>query len=339
MPSLDIFNDDAFSVTELTASVNQQPYVPGQVGATGVFEEDGISTTTAYVEMLDGSLSMVEPTERGAAGETVGDDDRKIVPIQVPHYQRDDFIKADEVQNVRAFGSETELETVQGRVDVKTARHSRSLDVTLEHQRVGAIKGVVTSKSGKILTNLFTAFDITPPSPVVLDLDNTGAELRRILYGELTKIEDDLEADTYSELRVMCGKDFWIKLIDHAEVKETYLGTLKAAELRGTPMNRFEYGEFVFERYRNGGKATAANGGSPFIATDEGRLIPMGVPELFLTRYAPADYEETVNTVGVPRYAKQWPSQNGKGRHLEVQSNPISICTRPQGLRQFKVAA
>jgi hypothetical protein len=61
-------------------------------------------------------------------------------------------------------------------------------------------------------------------------------------------------------------------------------------------------------------------------------------PGLFIERYAPADYEETVNTVGVPRYAKQYAMANGKGRNLEVQTNLIPICTQPLTLRRLTIA-
>ena len=60
-----------------------------------------------------------------------------------------------------------------------------------------------------------------------------------------------------------------------------------------------------------------------------------GVPELFIERYAPADYEETVNTMGLPRYAKQFAVEGGKSRKLEVQTNPIAICTQPDTLRRI----
>ncbi len=32
MSLLDIFNDDAFSLTSLTATLNDQPYKPGRIG-------------------------------------------------------------------------------------------------------------------------------------------------------------------------------------------------------------------------------------------------------------------------------------------------------------------
>ena len=63
-------------------------------------------------------------------------------------------------------------------------------------------------------------------------------------------------------------------------------------------------------------------------------MFPLGVPNLFRTVYAPADYVETVNTLGLPRYAKQWMSQNGKRIEMESQSNALSYCTRPRVLLQ-----
>jgi len=41
---------------------------------------------------------------------------------------------------------------------------------------------------------------------------------------------------------------------------------------------------------------------------------------------------ETVNTLGVPYYAKQEPRRMGKGIDLEAQSNPITLCTKPRAI-------
>ena len=60
------------------------------------------------------------------------------------------------------------------------------------------------------------------------------------------------------------------------------------------------------------------------------------MPGLFRGYYAPADYEETVNTLGLKTYAKQWPMVNGKGRHGEVQRNVLHLCTRPASLLRGK---
>ena len=110
MPGMtDIWDGDGFTIQSLTAAINNQPYRPGQVSASGLFEEDGVPTTRISIEEKNGQLSLVEPSARGGPGETVGDDNRKLIPFDISHYERDDAVQADEVQNVRAFGTEDQL--------------------------------------------------------------------------------------------------------------------------------------------------------------------------------------------------------------------------------------
>ena len=51
-----------------------------------------------------------------------------------------------------------------------------------------------------------------------------------------------------------------------------------------------------------------------------------------MSRFAPAPYNETVNTVGLPYYAKAKEMEFGKGVEVEAQSNPLNICLRPTAL-------
>ena len=333
MPGHDIWEGDGFTLESLTAAVNREPYRPGQVSALGVFEEDSVTTTVVSIEERNGKLSLIEPTERGGPGETTDDEDRNRIPFEVDHYQRDDFIKADSVQNIRAFGEEDVLETLQDRIERRAQRHAQDLTMTLEHQRVGAIKGIVTSKSGKTLHDLYSRFGIAVPAAISLELDveatKVGSLWQDVVYG----LEDALD-EPYGGIHVFTGRDFHRSLWTHASVQETFLYHNGAAILRQDVPDKFEFGGATWERYRTGAKATA-NLGAPYIAATEARVIPLGVPDLFITRFAPADYEETVNTEGLPFYAKQYSSQNGKGRHLEVQTNAISLCTRPGVLRKL----
>jgi hypothetical protein len=338
MPTLDIFNNDAFSLAEMTAKVNALPYVPGQISASKLFEEDGVATLSVMVESRDGKLSLIEPSPRGGPGENVSKDKSELRSFVVAHYQRDDTVMADEVQGVRAFGTENDVETVENVVNNKMARHTRDLDTTLEFSRLGAIKGVVVSKSGRTLADLYSAFDIAAPADYNFALDNTATIVRQQAEQLVIMIEDELDAP-YTGIHAFCGKTFWQSLVNHKSVRETFLYAQKVNENLGRSTNTFEIGGITFERYRTGKKATAANGGTAFIGDNECRVVPVGVPELFITRFAPADYEETVNTKGLPRYAKQYPMPNNKGRNLEVQSNHISLCTRPNVLRKGVASA
>ncbi|HRD79033.1 MAG TPA: major capsid protein [Hyphomicrobiaceae bacterium] len=338
--TLDIFNNDAFSLASLTARYNGETsmYVPGQIGRLGIFEEGGVSTLTVMIEERDGSLSLIEPSKRGGPGETVGTNRDKLRSFVIPHLQRDDAVMADEVQGRRAFGTDKDVETVQSVVDRKVNRHLRDLDATVEHHRVGAFKGVVLSKSGATLWNLYNEFGIAEPAAVNFELDNAATNVRLKCEQLVREVEDELDTP-YTGIHAMCGNDYWDKLTEHKSVREVWLAAQKAAELLGKKADTIQIGGITFERYRTGKKATAGNGGAGFFAANEARFVPKGVPELFITRFAPADYEETVNTDGLPRYVKQWAMPNGKGRNIEVQSNPLNICTRPAVLRKGVVAA
>jgi hypothetical protein len=77
-------------------------------------------------------------------------------------------------------------------------------------------------------------------------------------------------------------------------------------------------------------------GGTAFIDTNKCHIFPTGVPGFFRTYFAPADYMETVNTVGQRIYSKQYEMPNGKGVNLDAQSNVLSLCTRPTALIKGK---
>ena len=113
MPALDIFSSSAFTMVSLTDAINRMPYVPGRIGQLGLFREQGVSTTSVMIEEREGSLNLVETTARGAPAIQNTTNKRKARSLVVPHIALEDTILADEVQNVRAFGSESMLEGVQ----------------------------------------------------------------------------------------------------------------------------------------------------------------------------------------------------------------------------------
>jgi hypothetical protein len=333
MTSQNVHTGDPFSLESLTAAVNKKHYRPGQVSASGIFEEDGVTTTLISVEMKDGKLGLVDPSQRGGPGETTDDEDRKKIPVEIPHYQRDDSILADEVQNVRAFGSESSAEMLEDRVNGKAQRHAADLTMTLEHQRVGAIKGIVTSKSGGTLINLYTAFGIAVPDAVSLELDVDATKVASLFQDVLYSIEDSLD-EPYDGLHVFTGRDLHKALWTHKSVQDTFIYHQGAAQLRLDVPDTFQFAGATWERYKTGAKATT-DLGAPYIAANEARVVPKGVADLFITRFAPADYNETVNTKGLPYYSRATEKRNGKGYDLEVQMNAISICTRPEVLRKL----
>ena len=83
----------------------------------------------------------------------------------------------------------------------------------------------------------------------------------------------------------------------------------------------------------DGGRQVAPNA----VSIAEAYFYPEGVDGLFEIYYAPADTFETVNTLGMPLYARAIPDrERDEWVRLEIESNPLPICTRPQVLRSAR---
>lgn len=338
MAMLNIFDNDAFGVVPLTDAINKLKFVPSRIGSMGLFNEGGVVTTSIAIEERDGILTLVAPTPRGGPGITIDKTKRTMRNVSVPHFEINDAIMAEEVQGVRAWGSETEMETVQGKVMERGAIHSQSMAATQEYSRIGAVKGVVTYADATEL-DLFSLFGVSQIAEQDFDLDNANpasGALRKKCAAVIRLMAKELDGIAFSGLYALCGDQFFDDLIAHPEVRETYLQTQSAAELRqayisgGQSYGSFNFGGITWENYRG------YVGNTTFVNTDKCHLFPMGVPGLFRTYFAPADYEETVNTMGKRLYAKQFPMPNGKGRYFDVQMNALDICTRPRVLIQGK---
>lgn len=334
---LDVFNNDAFSVINMTDALNRIPFVPQQAGTAVTWEESGITTTTAGLEMKDGTLQFVPTTPRGGPGASFADRKRKMKFLQVPHYQIDDAVYPDEVQGVREFGQPNQLRTVQSLVDSRNLQHTtQRLDPTMEYVRLSALKGIVVTDPANMggLIDLFDLLGVSQPSEVDFNLDSTSNDgsLRQVCAQVKRSMATALGGLAFTGIRGFCSASFFDALIKNAEVRATYLQQIEAAQLRnGYVYQPFNFGDILWEEYRG------AVGGTSFIEDNKCNLFPIGVTGMYRTIFAPADYEETVNTIGVARYQKQWREPSGKRINIEIQSNVLPYVTRPEALIQGKL--
>ncbi len=331
MPALDIFNNDAFSVSNLTQAINDQPHQPTRLGEMGLFEESGISTTSLMVERVGNTLQLVQTSPRGSIGAGKEDDKRKLISINTVHLQRNDAIVADKVQNVRAFGSESELQTVQSIVADKLGDLRRDMDVTLEWHRIGALKGLLLDADGSTLMDMFTVFGLSQQThDIVLDNDATKVQIK--IVEAVRKMETVLGAKVYNGVHVLCSPEFFDAMVGHPAVVEAYQRWLDGAFLRDDHRaSGFQFAKCTFEEYRG------TVGATRFIAANKAYMFPKGVRGMFKAHYAPADYMETVNTIGLPYYAKQELMRMNKGVEIEAQTNPIFFNTQPNAVVELTI--
>jgi hypothetical protein len=66
--TLDIFNDDAFSVMSLSLAMQDRQHTPTLLGDMGLFQEEGINTPSFAIEKIGETLTLVPAAERGSSG-------------------------------------------------------------------------------------------------------------------------------------------------------------------------------------------------------------------------------------------------------------------------------
>ena len=137
-------------------------------------------------------------------------------------------------------------------------------------------------------------------------------------------VESKLGKVGYRGLRVLCGADFFDAFTSHPLVVASWNRFNESSMQRDDLRNGFTYAGITFEEYRGGEGVT--------IEADEAWGFPEGVQGMFIERYAPADYMEAANTMGIDFYSKSEPMPFDKGITIETQSNPLVLNTRPNAV-------
>lgn len=333
MPTLDIFNDDAFSLRGLTLAMQNVPYQPRMISSLGLFNESGVTSNLMQIEQRGTTLSLISAKPMGVPGRPETKDKSKLIPIATVHLPQRDSVTAAEVQGVRAFGTESEVATVQALVNRQLTKMRNNIDATIEWQRIGAIKGQVLDADGStVLMDMFTTFGLTQQT-VAMALTTDATKVKLKVTAAMRLAEQKLGGIMTRGYLAICGKDFFDALVTHPVVEAAYNRWLDGAFLRDVQRGQdsvasagFPYAGVAWREY------SGEVSGQKFVGDDDAYLVPMGVQDMFQTRYSPADYMETVNTVGLPYYAKQERMDFDKGVEIETQSNPINFNSRPDAV-------
>ena len=322
-----LFQNPGFSMASLTAAINLLPNRYGRLEQLDIFPARPVRTRQIIVEEYAGRLNLLPTRAPGSPG-TVGErGQRHLRSFVIPHIPHDDVVLPEEVQGIRAFGSETEMEAISGVLarHLETMRNKHA--ITLEHLRMGALKGQILDADGSTLYDLYSEFGI-PQTSINFDLANAGSDIKGHCYDVLAEIEDNLKGEFMTDVHVLCSPQFFRALTGHKAVKEAYTQWQQGVILINDVRAGFTFSGITFEEYR--GQASDINGTvRKFIAPGEAHAFPLGTVDTFGTYLAPADFNETVNTLGQPLYAKQEPRKFERGTDLHTQSNPLPMCHRP----------
>lgn len=319
---LNAFDTDAYNVASMTDAVNKLPFVPSRLGGMGLFKTDGITTDIVVMEEKDGHLSLLQSKRRGEPGTTAKTEGRKVRSFQVPHLPHDDTILAADVSGVRAFGSATEVEGVATVVNNRLSVMRQAHEITLEYQRAKALQGLLLDADATVIYDFWDEFGLKEQK-VDFVLGTTTTDVRAKCLDVVEKVETAVGSMPYDHIHAMCGATWFKKFIGHTLVRDAFSRYRDGEFLRNDPRRGFEFAGITFEAYRG------TVSGQTFVPATLARFFPVGAQGLFRTHFAPADFIEAVNTIGLAVYAKQEIMKFGRGIEIHTQSNPFSYCTRP----------
>jgi hypothetical protein len=333
MAAFNIFENDAFSLLSMTNAIQKMPYIPTLLGSMGLFTPVPVNTVTVAVEQVQGKLSIIQTSQRGAPPTTQDAIKRQVRDFRTVRLFKQDTLFSHEIQNVRAFGTESELQTMQTMVAGRQMRLNNDLSLTREYHMLGAINGIVLDADGSsVIYNYFTEFGITQPGEITFSNAAVTAAggMRAFIQKNIVRpMMRSIGNLPMAEIVVLMGDDFYDWFTNHPDVEKTFINWNASAEMRNG--NAFE--EFSFAGIRAINYRGTDDNSTVAVPANKARFFLRGVPDLFQVAYSPGESFDVVNTMGLERYSQVVPDRDRNAWvQVEVSSYPLFMCTRPETL-------
>jgi hypothetical protein len=340
MASLDIFRSDPFSTFQMTSAIERLPYQPDGIDALGVFTDNPIRTTAVGVEERNGVLSVIPISERHTPPNSERTTERREMRyFQTKRIVQGDTIWADEIQNIREFGQETELMQVMTEAARRLSGPTgliQNIRYTHENMRLAAVKGILVDADGSSIYNWYDEFGFQPALPFYFDLATATANTLRPLINKMVRGMARSSKGAFrpnTKVYALCGDLFWDLFTNHPDVIRTFLNWNEAREIRdgdqGAAFSTFRFGGVEWVNYRGSDDNSTIK-----IADNEVEFFS-DAPGVFERTLAPAETIEWVNTPGKEFYVIPiFDRDRNMWFRNEVYSYPLFICKRPDTLRK-----
>lgn len=338
MITLDIFNNDAFSVISMLEPVNKMPTEPGFLGSLGIFDVESVSTDTVGVTMKNGRLDLIPTTLRGAPIEMAAPRDKNIRDFRIPRLAKGDQIFAHQLANLVAdVGGE--VETVARVLAEKQQNLKQDLEYTREFHRLGALQGILLDADGT--TEIYDYYDewgISQPAEIDMNLPTAAdGDLRESMVDIKRQLVRAAGGVGVRRVIGLAGDNYWDELIKNPEVRATYLGWSAASELRGNdsgPFETFRYGGIDWINYQG-----SDDNDTIAIDVDDALIFPVA-RGLFSQVNGPGETFETINRPGRDVYPLVVRDlQRNQWVQPEIYAYPLYLNRRPDLILRATVGA
>lgn len=324
-------SNQAFSVMALTEAISLIPNKPNIIDGLGIFKKEYKNTTFVQVERASHGVGLVESVKRGTPGNPVSENREPPQTFYMLHLPYDDFVLADDVQNIREFGTTNGLKQIATLVNNKLAIARENFDYTREHAMFGALKGKVLNKDGTtVLADYYTAFGETRKEHQ-WQLTNDKTDVSGLIDDIKLKYASQMKGESSNGFICLISPQFMQELKTHKSIKDIYVRHQTGDVYRNSAGVEFAHNGVRFivygEEFESGLK----------LADDEGIILPTGTRNVFKECFAPANRLDTVNQIAQSYFADKYKLPDNTGYKLHAQCNPLPLVLRPDLVQTIKL--
>lgn len=340
---------ERFSTLQLTMGINKRQNEYGLLNSMGLFGETGITERFVKIETRNQTLSIIPTSPVGTPAPADDDPDCREVlpPIPTFRHAKKHTLLAEELQGVREFGTEDMPEYPDRKMMEMLDKIQREHRQTKEYLRWGALKGDVYDVDGA--RKLYNVYDLMGETQKVIDVDlSNAAAVDPILDGNnelIDYMEDEALGETVTGVVEFCSPGYFDVMLKNPSFRDAFkYFSERSGEINPNRdlVRQFHYKGVTYVRHRGSASFKKKDGTivkHTFIPDDEAIAVPMGTYECFLTFFGPAEFLETVNTVGQEIYVKPKIMDLDMGIELHSFSHQLNLVTKPRLVVRRRIKA
>lgn len=335
----DIFNQNAWGVVEVQEEIIERvDFRPQLLGTLGLFAPIYSRSRTIGIVDQAGTRSLIPTSPNGSAPEELVPQGATVRTMQAVRLAKGSTIYAIELAGIAALPFSEQTVEVADEVTDRTGQIKEDLELTWEHMRFGAIQGKVLDADGAtVLVNWYDFWGIAEPAEIDFELDDPNTDVRKKCRDVKRAMQVAAKGLWTPNTKVgsVVGDSFFDMLVNHAQIKETKLGTERAPTLENIDgYSSIEIEGIVFINYRG-----TDDGSTIAIGAEKARFFPIGARNAFQVAWAPAsEFKPYLNKRGQEFYGLILADNSGRDEwdRVELYSYPLFICTRPEMLLRAK---
>ena len=317
--------DPMFSVSTLTkglTDLNLRPHMLGQV----------LFTESTFIQTTDFSFDreIYTPQERALqkrGAQPIAADGSYRDNISLPTFQfaRTDQVTGDDIQNKRQHGLGT-METLASVMVEKNEQHLANLMQTMEKARLEALQGLVVAEDGSVMVNMWTKLGLTQPTgPTSLNV--SGGKIIETLDNIIhnLKLNSSGRINDATKFVLLADGGLYTAIKYSEERRNPYLHKGDVATLHKIGSS-FALGDDC-EVIRYAGTLAG-------LPLNQGLLVPVGVPDMYQTVFAPRRTIQGANQAPTSPYRLSQTNPQYDGDELtsvdtKLESHPLVFTPFP----------